>query len=343
MKLAPEKIDDHLKGKWARAYLVSGDEPLLVQEAAAAIRSAARARGYDRVTWHVTPHFDWAHWLQASLNGSLFAPQQLIELRLTAGKLAAAGNEAIVFYLKQADPNNVLLMVSPKLESAAQNSAWCKALDERGVWVVIWPVTVDRLPAWAARRLRQRGFTATPAAAATLCERVEGNLLACAQEIEKLLLLHGPRPIDAQDVEAAVADSARFDVFALVDGVLMGEPARFTRILARLEEEGIEPTLVLWALVRELRQVSAVVTLMASGATFLDACKQAGVWDKRKPVIRKAVERLRPANVESLVRAALNVDRVIKGDRSGNPWDELLKLGFALAGQPLFGEGLAVC
>lgn len=338
MKLPAEKIDQHLRGPLSGAYLVSGDEPLLVHEVSAAIRVAARVQGYARETWHVSTHFDWAQWLQVSLTGSLFSPRQLIELRLATGKLAAAGGEAILRYLKQGDPNNLLLIISPKLESATQSSAWCKAVEQRGVWVAIWPITVDHLPAWASRRLRQRGFVPTPAAAATLCERVEGNLLACAQEIEKLLLLQGPGPIDAPEVEAAVADSARFDVFVLVDGVLSGDTARFTRILMRLEEEGVDPTLVLWALVRELRQISLIVGLMASGAAFPDACQQARVWDKRKPMIRKAVDRIRPAHIKALVRRAVAVDRVIKGDKAGNSWDELLQFGLALAGRPLFGS-----
>ena len=151
------------------------------------------------------------------------------------------------------------------------------------------------------------------------------------------MLLQGPGPIDAPEVEAAVADSARFDVFVLVDGVLVGDIARFARILMRLEEEGVEPTLVLWALVRELRQISAVVGHMAAGVTFPDACQQARVWDKRKPVIRKAVDRLRPHHINALVKRALAVDRVIKGDKAGNSWDELLQFGLALAGRPLFG------
>jgi DNA polymerase-3 subunit delta len=187
--------------------------------------------------------------------------------------------------------------------------------------------------------MRARGLLPDAGAARLLAERVEGNLLAGAQEIEKLLLLRGPGPVDADAVEAAVADNARFDVYALADACLAGEPARAVRILTGLRGEGVEPPLVLWVLARELRTVAGLTLELARGSSPEQALARAGVWERRRPLLARAVHRLGARGAEALLRHTARVDRRIKGTLPGDPWEGLLDLALRLAGRPLSNTG----
>ena len=334
MQIKLEQLDQHLKRPLAAVYFVHGDEPLLVQEASDLIRLQARNSGCtEREVYSVEAGFDWNGFLQAGDALSLFAERKLLELRMPTGKPGGdAGAKALCAYAERPSPDNVLLIQAGKLEAAARRSKWYKALDGVGVMVQVWPVERRQLPGWAMRRMRERGLQPTPQAVALLVERVEGNLLACAQEIEKLLLLHGAGAIDEEAVAAGVADSARFDIYKLVDEALQGDGARTARIVVGLQSEGVEPVLVLWALTREIRAMARMAHLLQKGAAPDQAMAKSGVWDKRKPLVRAGLKRHGAMQWQAMLGKAGELDALIKGGRAGNVWDELLALSLWLGG-----------
>ena len=253
MKLAPAQLNKHLQGALAPVYVVSGDDPLLCQEAADAIRNAARQQGFDeRQVFSADANFDWGTLLQAGASLSLFAQRRLLELRLPSGKPGDKGAAALMEYCANPAEDTLLLVSLPKLDGSAQKTKWGKALIEGAhcQFIQIWPVDVHQLPQWINQRLQQAGLSAQRDAVDLIAARVEGNLLAAAQEIEKLKLLAEGNQITVETVQAAVADSARFDVFGLVDAMLNGEAAHALRMLEGLRGEGVEPPVILWALAR---------------------------------------------------------------------------------------------
>lgn len=339
MRVKPEQLSSQLQRGLAPIYLVCGDEPLQVQESGEAIRVQARQKGYsEREILTVSPVFDWDLLWQTSHSLSLFAARRLIELRLTGAKPGDKGNAALVDYVAHPAPDTVLLITASKLDAQAQASSWFKALERTGVVVQVWPVEARTLPAWIMQRLRAKGMQASSEAAALLAERVEGNLLAAAQDIEKLYLLYGPTSIDAVKVAEAVADSARFDVYDLVDTALLGDAVRATRTLYGLRAEGAEPTLVLWALVREVRSLAGMAYDCRKGASVEPVLIKHRVWEKRKAAVRQALQRHPLRHWQKLLSIAARIDRVIKGATPGNAWDELLQLSLAIAGVRLWNE-----
>ena len=196
----------------------------------------------------------------------------------------------------------------------------------------VWPLTVAQLPVWIERRMRAKGLQPSGDAVALLAERVEGNLLACAQEIEKLLLLHGTGTVDGEAVSAAVSDSARYSVYDLADRALGGEGAAVTRVLRGLQGEGEEPVVVLWALSREIRTLATMADELRRGAALEQLFTKNRIWEKRKLLVRNALKRCPPQTLRQLLRQAGRVDRIIKGIAAGNVWDELLQLALGLTG-----------
>jgi DNA polymerase-3 subunit delta len=340
MQLRPEQLDAHLKKTLAPVYFLTGDDPLLMTEAADALRAAARARGFaDREVLSVESGFDWDQLLAAAGNLSLFAEQRILELRLPTGKPGDAGAKALRAYVERPPEDTVLIILAGKLDASARKSKWVQALEQAGVMITLWPVDVHKLPAWIRQRMQGRGLKPEPEAVALLAERVEGNLMAAAQEIEKLLLLQGPGPLSAAAVQATVADSARFDVFGLVDTALAGEVARSQRMLVALRGEGVEPVLILWALAREIRSLAAMAREVAQGTAAGQVLAKHRVWESRKQPIGAALGRLRLPQWQRLLRQAAALDRIIKGQAPGNPWDELVQLTLRLAGLELRRAG----
>lgn len=310
-------------------YLLAGDEPLQREEAADAIRAAARVRGYtDREVFFAERGFDWNQLVTTSASLSLFATKRILEVRLPTGKPGEAGAEALAAYAKHPAPDMVLLVISAKLERGGLR--WAQALEQAGVLVSIWPVETKDLPVWIGRRMQSLGLNPTPEAVSLIAGRVEGNLLAAAQEVAKLLLLHGPGPVDATAAQEAVADSARYDPYALVDAALAGAPRRTAHILKGLEEEGTEPTFILWALTREIRSLAVMAWKIRGGLPLQQAL--ANVWDKRRASVQKALGRHQLQDWQYLLVMAARTDRVLKGRAAGQPWDELLNLSMSLAG-----------
>lgn len=329
MKLAADKLSVHLRGTLAPVYLIAGDEPLQREEAADAVIAAAKSQGYtDREVLFAERAFDWKQLAGASANLSLFASKRILELRLPTGKPGEDGAEALSAYARAPAPDTILLVISAKLERGG--GRWAEALERAGALVQIWPVEMHQLPAWIERRMRARGLTPTPEAAAFIAARVEGNLLAAAQEIEKLRLLHGEGAIDIVAAETAVADSARYDAFKLVDAALTGDGARVVHILEGLREEGTEPPVILGALNYALRDLANKAWQIETSTPAAQVLSSG--WPQRRPLIQQALKRGRARDWQRLLQRAARVDRVIKGQAAGRVWDELLNLSESLAG-----------
>lgn len=340
MKLNPSQLAKHLQGNLAPVYAISGDEPLLCQEASDAIRAAARQQGFDeRQVFSVDASFDWGQLYEAGASLSLFAQKRLIELRIPNGKPGDKGSAALLDYLARPAEDTVLLIDLPKLDASTQRTKWAKALIEGGAvqFVQIWPVEIQQLPNWVRQRLAQAGLSASPEALEMICSRVEGNLLAAVQEIEKLKLLAEGNQISAETVQAAVADSARFDVFGLIDAALNGDAAHALRMLEGLRGEGVETPVILWALARELRQLANLAQQYEQGIPLDRAFSQCRppVWDKRRPLLSKALQRHSAERWGLLLLDAQRIDAQIKGQAAGSPWSGLAGLTLAIAGKHL--------
>lgn len=335
MRLRFESLSSHINKPLLPIYWVSGDEPFQLDEACRLLRQAAVQQGYsERQVYHVDRSFDWSELRLGADSLSLFAERKLIELRLPSGKPGTDGSKALQAYAENPPEDTLLLIISGKLESAAQKSKWFNAVDKAGAVLQVWPIEPTRLPQWVGQRLQHRGLQASTEAVRLLCERSEGNLLAADQELEKLLLLYGPGKLDTAQVQAAVTDSARFDVFSLVDEALQGHTDRVCRVLFGLRGEGVEPVLVLWALERELRSLATIARVAAGGTAVDQVMATQRVWEKRKPLIRKALSRGQPELWERLLTRCGHLDRMIKGQETGRVWDELLELGLSVAGRP---------
>jgi DNA polymerase-3 subunit delta len=334
MQLKPEQLDAHLKKLLASVYFISGDEPLRVMEAADAVRAAARAQGYnERDVLTVQKGFDWDSLQLEAGNLSLFSQRRIIDLRLPTGKPGKDGAQALRDYAGQLPGDTLLLVTAGKLEAAARKSKWVQALDRAGVAVFVWPLKDQEFKVWVRQRMIKQGLEPTMEAVGMLVDRVEGNLLACVQEIDKLYLLQGEGAVDAETITRLVADNARFDVFALVDAALEGNAARCVRILHELEARGIAQPIVLWALAKEIRSIVGMAAMVSDGKPIPGALAQYRVWANRKAIVGAALQRLDTGQCNELLRQCARIDRVCKGQAAGNAWDELLQLSLKLAGK----------
>jgi DNA polymerase-3 subunit delta len=262
---------------------------------------------------------------------SLFAERRLIELRMSP-KPGKEGGQALADYAANPAPDTVLLISCDKIDASGQRTKWFKALVAAGVVIQVWPIERKALPGWISQRMQGRGLQVSADAAALLADRVEGNLLAASQEIEKLLLLHGPGRIDVDAISASVADSARFNVFTLVDNALSGHVGRTVHMLNGLRSEGIAPVVVSWALGREIRTMTRMAQAISEGQAIESVMAQYRVWERRKPLLRMALKRTPLSRWYGLLRLSGQVEKSSKGAAAGNPWDELLQLGARLAG-----------
>jgi DNA polymerase III subunit delta len=342
MQLRAEALAAHLTKGLARIYTVHGDEPLLAQEAADQIRAAARANGFgERQIFIVSgTYFDWAPVLAAAQAMSLFAERQFIEIRIPNGKPGKDGSEALQRYA-QAAPDDVLTLVTlPRLDKTQLSSAWFMALDGNGASIRVEPVERRMLPAWLAQRLKAQGQSVPEGedgqrALAFFADRVEGNLLAAHQELQKLALLHPKGELTLAHIEAAVLDVARFDVFKLSEAVLSGAVPRLLRMLDGLEAEGEAAVLVHWTLSEDARALARVRAALDAGKPLPLALREARVWGAKERLIERIAPRLDSAQAGALVQAAQVCDGLVKGlrhpDWPSNPWAALRRFALMLA------------
>ncbi len=339
MKLSYEQLQTHLDKPLAPVYWISGDEGFLVQEACTAILQSAQGQGFEEpIRFHVDSGFSWSTFQQAYQNLSLFSHQQILDLRLADGKLDVQTREALTAYFNQPRPEKLLLVRSPKLDATQLKIECYQAFERQGVVLPIPPVPRERLSGWIKQRLNRANIQVTPEIAELLAQRVEGNLWAAAQEIEKLQLIVGEGVLERSVVLEAVTDHAQDDVYRLVDLALLGQSTAALRSLSRLKAEGLEAPIVLWALARDIRMLAAISQTLAQGISIAEALRIAGVWEKRKPLLQKALRR--ETNWSALLNKAAAVDRVIKGAQVGSVWDTLETLTLNVAGVILSTENV---
>ncbi|HQD16789.1 MAG TPA: DNA polymerase III subunit delta [Ottowia sp.] len=343
MQLAAAQLPTHLQKGLRPLYVLHGDEALLVQEAADAIRAAARAQDYTERSVHIVAgaHFDWGAVLAAGSSLSLFADKQIVEVRIPSGKPGKDGSAALQ-QLAEAAPGNdgvLTLVLLPRLDKATRSGAWFAALDGAGVTVQIDTIERAQLPAWIAQRLAAQGQRVVPGeqgqrTLAFFADRVEGNLLAAHQEISKLALLHPPGELSWAQVEAAVLNVARYDVFKLSEAVLAGQPARVQRMLDGLQAEGEAEVLVHWALAEDIRALKRVKDAMAAGKPLPMALRENRIWGPRERLFERVLPRLGDASTARLLHAAHVVDGIVKGlkapDWPADGWQALQRLAMQL-------------
>jgi DNA polymerase-3 subunit delta len=321
MNLKPDQLAAHLAKGVKPLYTVHGDEPLLAQEAGDAIRAAARAAGYgERKVFTVgnAAHFDWDGFLGASQSMSLFAERQLIELRIPNGKPGKDGSEALQRYCATLSDDVVTILHLPKLDWQQLKSGWFGALDAHGVVLEVRAVERRDLPAWIAKRLAAQGQRVADGdegqrTLAFFADRVEGNLLAAHQELQKLVLLHPPGTLSFDQVEAAVLNVARYDVFKLGEAVLAGQVKRALRMLEGLQAEGEAAVLVHWTLAEDIRSLKRIKDAMGQGKPLPMALKEARVWGVKERLYERVLPALADHQLAHLVQAASVCDGVIKG------------------------------
>jgi DNA polymerase-3 subunit delta len=336
LKLTLDSLRSHLAGEPARAYLVSGDEALLVGEAADAIRARVKRAGFDEREVHFIERVaDWDAVRASSNNLSLFGSRKLIELRLPSGKPGVGGANAIGDLMANVSPDNVYLMLTGKLEREQNNSAWVKAIDSAGAWLPVFSVELAKLPQWLRARATTLDLTLDEDAVRFIVERTEGNLLAAQQELEKLRLLAPTGSVDLATVQASIGESARFDVFQLGEAALGADVPRALRILAGLRSEGVEPTLALWSINKEIHS--------AWGTTQHDGMNSRS-WQRPSAALENAKRRAGRLPYARLASRVSRADRMIKGQQRGDAWDEMALMIVEFAGRrvlPLTGTRVA--
>ncbi|MDP2963645.1 MAG: DNA polymerase III subunit delta [Sulfurimicrobium sp.] len=331
MRIKPEQLDQHLQKGLQPLYLLFGDEPLLIQEAADTIRRSARLEGCgEREVFTAERGFNWQNLLASGNSLSLFSSRRLVEVRIPSGKPGNDGSQALQEYCSRLPPDTVTLVICPKLDKAAQAGKWFKAMEQAGVAVAFFPVERAQLPAWIGARLGRQNQRAEPVVLQFLADQVEGNLLAAFQEVQKLALLFPAGVLSLEQVRDAVADVARFDVFKLGDALLAGDAARVYRILDVLRGEGEDPVLILWALTREIRTLAKLRGGMRRGGSLPQLMRDAWIWETRQRLVEQAVKRTSEARLLQGLRQAAGIDRMIKGLAKGDVWDELLQLGLTM-------------
>ena len=339
MQLAPGQLAAQLSKGLRSLYTLHGDEPLLVQEALDAIRATARAQGFTERTVHVATgaHFDWSEVLAAGGSLSLFADKQILEVRIPSGKPGKEGSPALQHLAQQAEGNTdtLTLVVLPRLDKVAKSAAWFMALEKFGVTIQVEPVERGALPQWIAQRLQAQGqrVQAGVEGQQTLqffADRVEGNLLAAHQEIQKLALLYPAGELQWAQVESAVLNVARYDVFKLSEAVLGGQRLRVQRMLDGLQAEGEAEVLVHWALAEDIRALQRVKTAMDAGKPLPMALRENRVWGAKERLFERVLPRMPSALIAQLLQSAHQVDGIVKGlkqpDWPADPWQALHRL-----------------
>ena len=338
MKLKVEQLTHVLKTDSFSTYWLTGEEPLLLQEAADTIRKHYQGLGFaDREIFNVENGYRWEEFTQSARNLSLFSEKKIFELRLATSKLDEEGKKAINAYLDEGNSSFIMLITSRKLDAGVMNTKWFKNIQPKIALVQIWPISKDKLANWLSKRLISEGINTDTQALQLLSDKVEGNLLAAIQEIEKLKLLTNKNEdvsinLDSKLVMQVIADSSRYSVYSLVDAALTGNPGRCQKILAALRDEGLFPLLIVNAITRELRLLLPMIEKKAQGQDVNAIMQTHHVWFSRKQAVSNALHCLQVEDIWKILDKCRNIDHAIKGLSSSNPWDELSKVVLELSG-----------
>lgn len=336
MQLRLDALDVHLGKSLAPLYVIASDEHLLALEAADKIRRTARVNGYtERDVLVVERSFKWGQLLAANQSQSLFGDKKLIELRIPTGKPGKDGAQALQEYVSDLNPDNLTIISLPKLDWATAKAAWVSSLQQAGVYIDIPLVERAQLPGWISNRLALQQQSADRQCVDFIADRVEGNLLAAHQEIQKLALLHPPGKLSFEQVHDAVLNVARYDVFKLNEAMLSGDCARLIRMMEGLKGEGEALPLVLWAVAEEVRTLLKLKSAMHQGKPLGALLKEYRIWGPREKLMEPALRRISLSTLQTALRDAAQIDKMVKGLRakafSGDAWDALSQLGLKLA------------
>lgn len=333
MKLRYEQLSNHLAAKLAPVYCISSNEPWCTKQAQQMIREHANQAGYqERILLVADIQFDWQTLVNATQNLSLFSEKRLIDLRLPNPKLNEVAKSILVNYCKQPPPDTLLLITTSKLEANILKSAWYKGVDKAGVTLQIWPMSLPQYRSWINQQCRSAQVALDAPSIELLIEHTAENCAAAAGEIEKLSLLYGKKPIARQQLSTMLTHGSRYDVFTLVDTALQANSAKVIQILQTLRAEGIAPSIVLWALARELRTLLQLDHQTKQGIELSKIYQQLGIWSNRQAIFKAALARLDNKQLLLLLNQAQQIDSIIKGAVPGNYWDELEAMSLSLAG-----------
>lgn len=336
MKLKPEQLSRHLEDKMLPVYLVSGDEPLLVQEACDQIRLAAKDRGFTERELMHGDKGDTDALLSASATMSLFAELKLVEFRFTKTP-AAEFCKAFLSWCGNPPEDQCLLISCPKLDKKAMNKSWYKTLEKLGTHITVWPIETKNLPGWLAQRARKKGLTLQPEALNVLAERVEGNLLAAQQEVERLALLYSnQQAITPEMMKEYVADNARFDSFELLEVSFAGDAKKLSRILSGLKLEGEAVARINALLTFELRKLTKMAWDCQQGELPAQVLQKYYVWGNKKDAYARSLQRYPVTVWQRLLSRCLELDKIIKGQQSGEAWVAIESLLLQIAGKGLW-------
>ena len=336
MQLRHDALDAHLAKTLAPIYVITSDEHLLALEAADKIRRKAKAQDFlERDVFTVERSFKWGTLLAANQSQSLFGDKKMIDLRIPTGKPGKEGGAALQDYVGAHSPDNLTLITLPKLDWATQKAAWVASLQQAAVYIDIPLIERAQLPQWISQRLALQGQTAERNSLEFIADKVEGNLLAAHQEIQKLGLLYPQGAVSFEQIHEAVLNVARFDVFKLSEAMLRGDVARLVRMLEGLKAEGEALPLVLWAVAEELRTLLKLKLAIQQGRPLGMLLKEFRIWGPKEKLMEPALRRTSVKNLRSALQEAAHIDKIVKGLRApefaGDPWDALLQVGLRVA------------
>ena len=327
MKIKLEELAGHLKKILAPIYLISGDEPLLVEESSTYLRKIAAQQGFvSRKFLTVTASFNWQEELYDSQHLDLFRDKTILELQLNSDKLGKSGSEILQKYAQNPLIDNLVIIRVGKLDSATQKTKWFTAVDANGIILQIWPIPRVQLPAWLQRRLQRSNLQLTPASIELLADFIEGNLLAAKQIITKLNLMYGEGVITPEQVQTVLIDNAQFDIFALVDSCLCFDTARALNIFSHLSADATAPVLILWALIKDIRILAQVAFAKQQNQRINDLWLKLGVWKQRQALLQQHLQKYSYTRYLKLLTLGSEIDGMIKGAKEGQYEQSLQQL-----------------
>jgi len=338
LEISSGQLNAQLRPPNRALYWVSGDDPLLMLEAGDAIRSFLRKQGFEqRDLFHVDKNFDWNNFFQLTSSLSLFAEKRVIELRFASAKPDEEGKKALQHFIDNPSADIAVMIIGPKLDKATTSTKWFGNLTANALLVKVWPLKREELPNWLNTRLKAAGISASRDAVAMLADRVEGNLLAAVQDIERIKLAYADnngtaKRLEASDIVDFVSDNSRLTSFDLIDATLLGETSRAQKILQGLRAEGVHPLPILATFTRELDSLLPMLAQKEQGQTSEVIMRNARVWSNRRTAVKSSLARLSKSEAWQLLHHARLIDGAIKGMNLANPWDELSLLSLRLSG-----------
>lgn len=325
MKISPENLSNELTRKLLSCYLISGDEPLLVQESHDLIRKKAYKEGFTiRETFDQTQTFDWQEIINSCSNMSLFSDKKIIEIRFASSKPGREAINSINELIARLNQDLMIIISMPKLDKASLSAKWCQNLQKKGAIIQIWPLKSGEFPYWLEKRINAAGLNASREVVLILADRVEGNLLAAAQAIEKLKLYLGDGNVSETVMQKVVSDDSRYDVYKLIDAILVGNIQLSLRILQSLRDESMDAVVIIWALNRELRLLSKLSFAIESGANQNEVMQSYRIWSSRQNIVSSCLNRHQLFDFHNMIKACTNADNVAKGQEQGDKW-QLIK------------------